>query len=345
VAAIRNTPQRHSEKRLQDAFTAYVPFTEPLRFRPSEILAAVREDYPGLFWTDTLQFDLPITVGQVGLGVLHPGTSEGNEPLFASFSSFPGPIALDLAHQFHASRLTFPDAPAAVARHRCYLSITVPSVDSSLAARFDAARRVTCLAAVFARLSICVAVYFPSSDQIVRPTDWVGAAARGMRAELPIPAWVSIYVNPMPDGQTPVPVSAGSIGLAAFTGHEVIVPLARVEPKDAAMWVFALAKMLVEHAHVYRDSDTVGVEGDDLKLRIRHCPEGRQGMQTDTWVLLHPTSTVDEITMFGARSNQPAPPGVDNTRRSDADGLRKRLYALVTGGRDKARRQGPATGA
>jgi hypothetical protein len=345
MAASGDKAQRYSEKRLKDAFTAYVLFAEPLTFRPSEILAAVREDYPGLAWTDTLQLDMPITVGQVGLGVLFPDAEAGNEPRMAHFSSFPGLLGVDLAHQFHASRLTFPDAPAAVARHRCYLSITVPSVDDSLAARFDAARRVACLAAVFARLSTCVAVYFPSSDQIVRPADWVDAAAQAMRAELPVPVWVSIYVNAMPDGRTPVPVTVGTIGLAAFNGHEVVVPKARIQPGDAAKWVFGAAKMLVERDHVFHDSDTLGMEEGGEKLRIRHCPEGKADSQTDAWILIHPSSTLDEMAVFGPHSRPPAPPGVDNRRQGDTDGLRKRLYAFVTGGRDKTRGQGRATGA
>jgi hypothetical protein len=350
MAASGDKAQRYSEKRLKDAFTAYVLFAEPLTFRPSEILAAVREDYPGLAWTDTLQLDMPITVGQVGLGVLFPDAEAGNEPRMAHFSSFPGLLGVDLAHQVHASRLTFPDAAAAVARHRCYLSITVPSVDDSLAARFDAARRVTCLAAVFARLSTCVAVYFPTSDQIVRPADWVEAAAQAMRAELPIPTWVSIYVNAMPDGRAPdgrapAPVTVGTIGLAAFNGHEIAMPRARILPGDAAKWVFGAAKMLVERDHVFHDSDTLGMEEGGETLRIRHCPEGKADSQTDAWILLHPSSTLDEMAFFGPHSRPPAPPGVDNRRKGDTDGLRKRLYAFVTGGRDKAGREGRATGA
>ncbi len=324
-------PKRYSDKRLREGFTAYVLLTEPLAFRPSEVLAAVREDYPGLDWTDRLEADLPFTAGEVSLGVLFPDCDETNEPSLVQFASLPGRCDVDWDHVVAQSFLANPGAADAVARHQCWLSIHLESVDATLAARFDAARRVTCLAAVFARLPICLGVYFPSADVLATPAGWIGASEQAMRAEVPIPCWVSLYVNQMPDGRHPTPVTVGTIGMAAFLGHEVVMPLARVPAGDAAMWVFGAVKLLIERGHVFRDSNTLGFEEGAEKLRIRHAIEGMMDLQTDHWVLLHSTSAVDEIAVFGKRTGTPPPAGFDNSVRGDEDALKKRLYAFAAG--------------
>jgi hypothetical protein len=329
---------RYSEKRLKDGFTAYVLLTEPLAFRPSEILAAVREDFPGLAWTDRLEADLPFTAGEVSLGVLFPDRDETNEPSVVQFASFPGRCDVDWDHVVAQSHLANPRAADAVARHVCWLSIRLDSVDSTLAARFDAARRVTCLAAVFARLPICLGIYFPSSDSIVTPAAWIEAASSAMRAEVAFPAWVSFYVNAVPDGRQPVPVTVGTIGMAAFLGHEVVLPLARTEPAEAAKWVYGAVRLLIERGHIFRDSNTLGVDGEgEVKLRIRHATEGMMELQTDHWVLLHSATTIDEMAVFGERTGMPPPEGFDNTVRGDEDALKKRLYAFAAGERGRAR--------
>ena len=138
---------------------------------------------------------------------------------------------------------------------------------------------------------------------------------------------------PVPDGTDPVPVSAQSIGVAAFTGYELIMPVVPLPPGEVVQWVYAGTRMVLERGHEFRDSNTMGIEGDDLKIRIRHVPEGKHGAQTDMWALLHPKSKVDEIKMFGPRTGMPPPPGFNNEFRGDEDSLRKRLYALVAGGR------------
>ncbi len=323
---------RYTDKRLDDPFVAHVFLTEPLTFRPSEILAAVRNDYPGLAWTDRLQLDLPITTGQVGLGALLPEGDATAEPNVVLFTSRPGRFDGDLSGVIAASRNTFPAAAEAIARHQTWLTISLRSRDRSLAARYDAARRVTCLAAVFARLPICLAGSFPSSDQIVAPADWVRTAAIAMRAGTPIPVWIAPYANPViSEGQRLWTV--GTIGLAALLGREVVMPNVTITPNEAGMYVASAACLLLERGHTFRDGDTLGLDSGGPVIRVRHAAEGFAGFQTDHWVLIHPDSHIDEMAQFGPRPRQPAPPGVDNTNRGDPDSLRKKLYAFVTGAR------------
>lgn len=328
-------PERYSEKRLKDSFTAYVLLTDDLEFRPSEILEAVREDYPGLAWTDKLELDTPFKTGEVSLAVFFT-EEEHNEPGVVHMSSFPGQCDVDWGSVLHNAQYSFPNASEVINRHKTYLSVTVGSVDQTLAARFDAARRATCLAAVFAKLPICSAVYFPSGDTIVQPDAWVEAADTAMQAKFPMLQWISLPIIPVPDGKEPVPVSLQTIGMAAFNGHEIFMPLVRMHPSEAGPWVLSAAHLLLERGHVFQDSNTLGMEDSTEKpIRIRHMPEGMMGAQTDMWALLHEKTTLDEMEVFGEHSRPPPPPGVDNTNRGDPDSLRKKLYKFVTGSRGK----------
>lgn len=328
----KDAPQRYSEKRLADSFTVYVLFSDELEFLPSEILEAVREDYPGLSWTDELGFNMPIKTGTVGLGAFFSDDSEESEPRIVHMNSMPGRCDVDWEPLFYKSRAIFPEAEDAVARHKTYLSITVGSVDSSLAARFDAARRATCLSSVFAKLPICTAVYFPSGDTVVKPENWVKAAETAMEAEVPIAEWITFGIEPVPDGKEPVPISVQTIGMAAFNGHEVLMPLVRAEPPEVVKWVFGATILLLEYGHEFKDSNTLGLEGEtDPKIRIRHMSEGMMDVQTDVWALIHPNSTVDEIAVFGERTGTPPPPGYDNSVRGDPNSLKNKLYSFVAG--------------
>jgi hypothetical protein len=324
---------RYSDKRLADSFTAYVLLSEPLQFRTQEILAAVREDYPGLEWSDTLGADMPFDTGTVSLGVFFGDPKSGPQPKMIRMLSTPGRCAVEWPHVLHTSRYTFPKGPAAVEKHISYFSISLESVDTSFAARFDAARRMTCFAAVFAKLPVCTGIYFPSADLLVRPSDWVKAADTAMKAQFPALEWLALSVVPRPDGKDPMPFTVHTIGLAAFTGTEVCMPSTRIALGDAAKWVQATALMMTELGHTYVDGDTIGVEGSAEKLRLRFVPEGKLGMQSDTWMLIHLACTLDEMAVFGERSRPPPPKGMDNAVRGDAGWLGKKLYAFVAGGR------------
>ncbi|MGL5009497.1 MAG: hypothetical protein ACRC6I_06410 [Paracoccaceae bacterium] len=324
---------RYSDKRLADSFTAYVLLSEPLQFRTNEILEAVREDYPDLVWSDTLGADTAFDTGRFSLGVFFATKSDVPEPGMTRLTSTPGRCEVDWADIVHKSRYTFPDGGAAVAAHRSCLSISLESVDKSYAARFDAARRLACLGAVFAKLPVCLGIYFPSADQLLKPADWVDAADTAMKAEFPALRWVTLAVNAMPDGKEPIPVTVNTSGLAAFTGSEICMPVTRIAPGKAAEWVYAAAVMVTQLGHKFVDGDTMGPEDKPDRLRLRFVPEGKHGMQTDTWMLIHADCTLDEFAMFGDRSRPPPPKGVDNSIRGDAGWLGKRLYAFVAGGR------------
>ncbi len=321
-------PQSYSEKRRTEDFSIYVLLSEPVRFTTGEILAALREDYPGLSWTDDLQLNAPVDTAALGVGVMWARKDQTREPAMISFIATPGRCDIDWADVTRKSRFAFPQAAQAIAGHVSALMISVKAHDTSLEARFDAARRMTCVGALFARLPVCTAVYYPGADLVLAPAFWVEAAATAVRGEVPYFQWLNVVPATVPDGRDPVPVTAHSCGLAAFLGCEVAVILARMPPVEAVKHVFAACEMLLERGHRFRDSDTIGREGSPEKFRIRFLGEGVQGMQTDVWALLHPTFPLDEEKLFGPRLLRPAPAGVDNSLRGDAGWLKKRLYGF-----------------
>jgi hypothetical protein len=327
------TPERYSDKRLEDSFTAYVLLSEPIQFPFPEIWEAVREDYPDLAWAFALEVAPPFDSSKISMGTFL-GERSADSPVrhaLISFLSTPGAMDMDTTIMIQKSRFAFPEAAQAIAAHRSVFSVSVSSVDGTFPARFDAARRMTCLTAIFAKLPSCVAIYFPSADLILPPKSWVAAADMAYKGKFPMMQWINFTVTEL----TEKTFTANTIGCAAFNGHEVCMPVVRLDPSEAFKHVYAATVMMLEYGHEYRDGDTMGDEEGTLKLRIRHCAEGVHGCQTDTWFLFHPNSVLDELETFGERPRRPPPPGVDNTFRGDEGWLKKSLRLFGAARRGK----------
>lgn len=306
----------YSRKRLEDPLNIYVLLSEPLEFGVAEVLQAVAEDYPTVPRpTGTLMGKSSMSSLGVDIAFV---SADKTEPLVL-FMACPHPKVGDIVWDtiLSKSRFVFPQAAEAVGRHESLLCISVRSVGTSLAERFEAARLLTCIGAVFAKLPVCLGVYFPSADMIVPAGSWVRAADEAAAGKLPVEHWINLQANLVPDGKLPIPVTASSIGLAAFLGCEVAVYTARIEPAEAVHMVYAACKMLGEYGHRFRDSDTFGPEDDSRLYRIRFQGEGVHGAQTDLWALLHPTFPFDDVEMFGPRLLRPAPPGMRRMFRND----------------------------
>ena len=331
-------PQRYSEKRVSESFTAYVLFSEPLRATQKEVFEAVAEDYPGVDWSteqigsdiiDTREPTVSTDLGSFGIG-------EGKETRgMTSFIGMPGRCDIDWGPIIGKSCLIFPEGKQAVDRHTDHLGITVHSAkdNTSMAARFDAARRMTCIAAVFAKLPTCVGVYFPNGDTLVKPENWVRAAETAMKGEVPVMEWITLWFQRYGTPENTTHVSGSTVGLAAFNGHEISIPACKLPVEDVAKWLIGIVRMQIEADHKFQDSDTLGHEPGDKLFRIRHVTEGQHEAQTDQWIFLHQTCEIDEMKMFGERSNRPPPPGFDNTREGNWDSLKDQLYSFVSSGK------------
>lgn len=312
----------YSQKRLEDAFSIYLLLSEPMEFAIAEVMEAVATDYP------TVPLPTGAVIGSrilnsVGMEFAFLQPDRQDMSLVFRACARPYPNDLDWETMVSKSRHIFPDAALAVERRESMLCISVYSVGTALAERFEAARLMTCIGAVFAKLPNCLGVYFPSADMILPPKAWVAAADEAVAGKFPVIQWINLQATPVPDEKRPVPVTASSIGLAAFLGCEVVVYLARIPPHEALTMAFAACLMLAQMGHRFRDSDTFGMEDSDEKYRIRFQGEGVHGVQTDVWALLHPSFPIDEVEMFGPRLLRPPPPGIQNTQRGDEGWLAK----------------------
>ncbi len=322
------TEQRYSEKRVSESFTIYVLFSEPLEATFSELIEAAAEDYPGLDWTHENVGTEKINTRDVTMAVDFSITDPKKGGL--RIVGMPGRCEFDWQPVIGNSCLIFPNGNIAVDRHTDHMSITVnsPKDDTSVAARFDAARRMTCLGAVLAKLPIALGVYFPNGDTLVQPHKWVEAADTAMKGEIPVLEWMTLFVSRFDEPPMPLPVTVSTIGLAAFNGHEIVMPRARMDPGEAAHWVYCTVRMLLEADNVFVDGDTLGVEAGKKPIRIRHVKEGTHDAQTDQWCLLHASSDIDEAKLFGPRPRPPAPEGYDNSQMANFDTLKNKLYAF-----------------
>lgn len=324
---------RYSDKRLRDDFTVHVLFSEPLQGTAGEIVAAAAEDYPGLDWSfDNLGPD-EVNTRSVTLAVDFQSNSKVRG--MTRFTGHPGPCLLEPEPIVEKSKYAWRDPQQArdvMARHTDYLSVSVasPKDDISIAARFDAARRATCLSAVLAKLPIALGVYFPSADLLMPPETWAKAAETAMTGKVPVLQWVNIYANHFQPDETGIhPVTVGTIGMAAFNGHEIVMPMVRIPAKEAAIFTSCAVSMLLDADHEFGDGNTMGFDAGDKACRIRHVKEGTLDLQTDAWMLFHTSSGLDDEEILGERALRPPPPGVDNSFEGDFDTLKNRLYEFV----------------
>lgn len=335
--------ERYSDKRMSEDFTCYVLFSEPLQATFTELMQAAAEDYPGLDWSHDNLGPEAIDTRDVTMCVDFATGDPKRSGL--RILGMPGRCEVDWEDLFHKNRIVFPDAREVVARHTDHLSISVSSakgdgsVKSLVARRFDAARRMTCLAAVLAKLPITTAIYFPNGDTLMRPKAWVFAAEEAMKGEVPTVVWIAPSLHAFDEPPEPLPITLATIGLAAFNGHELIYPRMRISWQDGIQFAHAMIKMQLEGDHVFRDSDTVGFEAGDKQFRIRRAYEGKPIMvkgekfvpQTDQIWMFHKSCDLDDIEIFGERSNRPPPPGYDNSITSDLQTLKNELYSFHAG--------------
>lgn len=316
------TLQRYSEKRLEDSFSVNVLFSEPLQFRQADVIAAIKEEFPSLGdWHDVPDS----AIHDTGLVVVAALIGGGSADLkWVSLTAMPGPFPKDGHYDNAINRaLGFKGGREAFNAHTSVLTITVKSKGPDLVSRFKAARLATCVSAVFAGDPTCLGVMFPSGDVFSSPEDWRKAAQNAVADEWPVTSWISYEIRqyaPAAPGGKPQS-TCGSVGVAAFNGHEVSFAAAPVVPGYAAEKVIGAVTLLLACGNTFVDSDTIGDENGDERIRIRFMEEGPD-WQTDSWVLIHPDSSIDEFAVFGERSRPPAPTGVDNRIHAREDHMK-----------------------
>ena len=297
----------------------------PLRLRVSDVMAAVAEDFPGIDWEDLSASEHEIDTARPGVAASIGNATPG--AALVGFSCEPGAVVADWDRLFFHNRFQWDDARRVLSAHRSFLRLQIGASNSppTLAQRFENARRILCIAAVFAKLDVCLGVHWVPGGVLMRPADCITAANVAMTGEFPFFQWIGLKVSGE-EGD----VSVATEGASAFLGREVALPNVDLPPADAVQWVYAATMMQLTCGHEFADGNTMSLEtGDEPTLRIRL---DRPSDGVERWVLFHPKSLADHEARFGAPANRPAPEGFDNRIWSREGALRDELYSFVAGG-------------
>jgi len=334
---VAEAAERLGDKRLEEAFAAVVLFSEPLQFRMSDVMEAAQEDYPDLIRPETggmgkvindaLGDPLHDTAEKVPLALMSLEGSDGEAVRVHIFSMTGGRYPEDHTGAIRRA-IAFPEAQKAWDQHQAYLYISVHSKGTSLVDRFRAAQLTSAVASLFAGDPTALAVIFVTGDVFCEPGAFCKGARQAADGSWPLEQWISFQLTRDMIGDVPY-IGCRSWGMAAFNGHELHFAPAPVDLSTAHSLCRAPAFMLLEAGSQFHDSDTMGLEGTDQKIRIRLQPEGPE-VRTDTWVLIHPQSSMDERAVFGERTREPAPPGVDNTAPRPKPGFFQRMLGKKT---------------
>ncbi|MEL6766787.1 MAG: hypothetical protein AAFP17_06375 [Pseudomonadota bacterium] len=265
------------------------------------------EDFPSMHgWRPSLAGMPPIQAGGMTMGgLLNDHPEEGGHALFTSYPHLANsPIASFRSILQHAAQqsLSFKGASEAVAAMRGHLTISMEGKSTDVVDRFRAARVLSSIAAVFAKLPVCLGVHVAWAHMIVSPKTIVDAAEQAAKDEWPISAWINILMARDASADPPL-WAAATIGLASFKGVEIHFAKAPVDAGTAGAHSFSACWLLLQSGNHFSDGNTIGVERSDVPYRLRFFEEGREGVATDSWVVIHP-----EAPMAKTPAEQAAPP-------------------------------------
>lgn len=308
-----------------EGFSAYILLSEPLEFSTTEIEEALLEDFPTLDIRpeqalsmpqncDTDQFiTAPILLG-----------AGGADSGIVSLVRLPGYGTWD-PHQLSPSqKIQFPSVDQELRRNASYICVSVGTQAEDETSQFRAARLCSCLAAVFAKLPIAVAVYWETADHFLRPEDVVAMANKVITDEFPIEQWIGLHLNVGGGGRNPIMGSTN--GLRHFQGTEISFAQAPVDLNVVVTTLLATATMITSYGHSFHDGDTIGSSGqsEDESFRIRHVPAGTFGVPCALWLLVHPQSTVNHEKLLG-KLKRKSKAKADRVEMNSQRGFFKRL--------------------
>lgn len=309
-------------------FDAYVLLSEPLTFTTDEIRTALCEDYPALqienappvvgeMACDTAAFvTAPMIMGQAG-----------EDACLTTLIRLPGYGTWDVAALSERQMRRVPDIDQRMARNASYICISVSAKSNSLTDAFRAARLSSCIAAVFARLPVALAVYWEGADHFLTPEQVISMADEAMDDTWPCMSWLSLDLQSGPAGDA-VLSQVTSRGLASFVDYELVHTFAPVPAKEAATTIMSASWMVLQAGHSFCDGDTLGHEGKskETAYKIRRIPKTVFGSPTDLVAMVHPNSAFDAEKVLGSPISRPAPQGVRAEARAQP-GFFKRMMS------------------
>lgn len=297
------------------SFSAYVLFTEGVQFSLSEIRTALFEDYPALevqVGEVSNSFDTQCDTDAFITSPLFVGDA-GADAALTTLIRLPGYGTWDPGTLRHLQKAQCPDIDERLTRNRSYICISCAAPDDSTISAFRAARLASCLAAVFAKLPVALAVYWEQADHFLSPQATLEMANAAMSDTWPTKQWIGLDIE-RTDADGQALFSAVSFGLEAFKSYEVHYAFAPVPPHEAAQWVMSTAQMALEFGNDFQDGHTVGIEDttDGFQLRIRDYSETTEAGTSRVKMLFHPACPIDHEELCGPTPGIAPPAGYDN---------------------------------
>ncbi len=299
-------------------FSVQILFSETLEFTLDEIAQAVSEDFPEA--AVTVPGEMPaevIKTDGLTLGIFQPTDPANGRLVTMTGLGVPDENFRAADHTELAWRSGPGFAQAAldaIKSHQSYLGLSISTTDTSLTGRYRAARQLTSIAAVFAGLPIALGVLVQWTGHMVAPAAWVKSAHEAAKGEWPLPTWIAYRGGwDAAHGTQSQYAVAYTIGLTQFLDFEFHLEPAPILPSDAIKMLFGACWLPLEGGSAYRDGDTMGVEGSDLRYTMRRRKTD-DGAEAAIMSLLHPESPVDEESIFGPNPLMKAPKDFDNER-------------------------------
>jgi hypothetical protein len=179
----------------------------------------------------------------------------------------PMPYEADAIEQGRARSFWFDGDRTRVARHRHYLTIALIAPEA-FADRVSAAKAMTIMVALLARLPQVAAVFNNMVMTLFTPDQVQGQAAILARNEVPIQLWIWAAPNALTDGD----VSLTTGGLAPFVGYEVEVWNAPLSLAVATEKLNGVLRYLLSNGPVVAHGDTIGDNAVDQTTRCFFAP-------------------------------------------------------------------------
>ena len=299
------------EKEKTPSFAIYLMFSEGVQFSTPEIQAALLEDFPGLDISPNGGLDIPMACDTDTIIPMAPILmgSTGEDATFVNMMRLPGygtwdPNALTPRQLIACGDY---DMKSALTRNRSYLCISVSAKTNSLTDRFRAARLVSCVAALFAELPICLGAYWEPGDHFLSPQGICDMAKEAMSDDWPVQKWIGLGLAGLgSDKQGQEWSNGATVGLRHFTDYEVQLTAAPQDVGSTANTLYAIAWLPLVSGNTFNDGDTTGGENGHEKYRLRWATQGMTAKSQksppvpyDCFIAIHPESPFDEKAFFG----------------------------------------------
>ena len=287
---------------LDAPFRGFVLLSEPLEFTTREIVDALHEDHPhAADWaaeTGGSESHDTARVGGCDARLINPRSGSR-----LRIASIPGRVPSEVEKVMAAG----PDpngAPGALDDHRAHLFFSIETAKTDYLHRYAAARALTAMMAVFARLPICMAVNFMNANRVVSPKDWMTAADIARHDMVCDAYWYMHHTTLGPeDGMGPREAEWRSWGLSAFLGYEMMLRGRLADPHVAPLMMYGILQRVLTELQPLRDGERITFV-DGAEAVVRFLPEGPRS-DVDLWVVLLPSSPIDERDVFGPRPPSP----------------------------------------